>query len=95
MGFQNDIKDPTKRILQIDYAEAYQCELQNEIVSSLWTRGSVNLFTCAVYNDSHTKTLVFETNYKGKDKFSTGLFIDTLYKEHILPDETVQENNLV
>ena len=41
------------------------------------------------------KALVFETNYKGKDKFSTGLFIDTLYKEHILPDETVQENNLV
>ena len=37
------------------------------------------------------KTLVFGTNYKGKDKFSTGLFIETLYKEHILPDETVHE----
>ena len=31
------------------------------------------------------------TNCKGKDKFSSGLFIETLYKEHILPNETVQE----
>ena len=65
MDFQNVIKDPTKRVLQIDYAQAYQCELQNEIMSALWARGSVNLFTCAVYNNSQTKTLVFGTNYKG------------------------------
>ena len=91
MNFQNDTKDPTKRVLQIDYAEAYQCELQNEIMSALWTRGSVNLFTCAVYNNSQTKILVFGTNCKGKDKFSSGLFIENLYKEQILPNETVQE----
>ena len=59
VDFQNDIKDPIKRVLQIDYA-------QNQIMSVLWTRGSVNLFTCAVYmyNNSQTKTLVFGTNYK-------------------------------
>ena len=91
VDFQNDIKDPTKRVLIIDYAQTCQCELQNEIMSALWTRGSVNLFKCAVYNNSQTKTLVFGTNYKGKDKFSSGLFIETLYKEHILPNETVQE----
>ena len=91
MDFQDDIKDPTKRVLQIDYAQACQCELQNEIMSALWTRVSVNLITCAVYNDSQTKTLVFGTNYKGKDKFSTGLFTETLYKERILPEETVHE----
>ena len=91
VDFQNDIKETTKRVLQIDYAQAYQCELQNEIMSALWTRGSVNLFTCAIYNNSQTKTLVFGTNYKGNDKFSSGLFIETLYKEHILPNETVQE----
>ena len=39
----------------------------------------------AVYNNSRTKTLIFGTNYKGKDKFSSGLFIETL------PNETVQE----
>ena len=33
VDFQNDIKDPTKKVLQIDYAKAYQCELQNEIMS--------------------------------------------------------------
>ena len=81
----------TPRVLHIDYAQAYQCELQHEIMKALWTKGSVNLFTCAVYNNSQTKTLVFGTSYKGQDKFSSGLFIETLYKEHILPNETVQE----
>ena len=28
--FQNDLKDDNNRILQIDYAMAYQCELQKE-----------------------------------------------------------------
>ena len=74
MDFQNDIKDPTKRVSQIDYAQSYQYEMQNEIISALWTRGSVNLFTCAVYNNSQTKTLAFRTNYKGKDKISSMLF---------------------
>ena len=36
-------------------------------------------------------TLAFGTNYKGKDKLSSALLIETLYKEHILPNETVQE----
>ena len=78
MDFQNDIKDPTKRVSQIDYAQSYQYEMQNEIISALWTRGSVNLFTCAVYNNSQTKTLALRTNYKGKDKISSMLFIETL-----------------
>ena len=78
VDFQNDIKDPTKRVSQIDYAQSYQCEMQNEIISALWTRGSVNLFTRAVYNNSPTKTLAFGTNYKGKDKISSMLFIETL-----------------
>ena len=90
-AFQSDLNDPTKRVLQIDYAQAYQCELQNETMGALWTRGSVNLFTCAVYRNSETNTLIFGTNYKGKDKFSTGLFIETLYKDYILPNDTVEE----
>ena len=59
----------TQRVLHIDYAQAYQCELQHEIMKALWTKGSVNLFTCAVYNNSQTKALVFGTSYKGQDKF--------------------------
>ena len=89
--FQNDISDPTKRVLQIDFAPANQCELQNEITGALWTRGNVNLFTCAVYHKIETKTLIFGTDYKGKDKFSTRLFVETLYKEHILPNDDIKE----
>ena len=63
VDFQNDIKDSTKRVLQVNYVQAYQFEQQNKIMSVLWTRGSVNLFTSAIYNNSQTKTLVFGTNY--------------------------------
>ena len=86
--FQKDLLDKTVRLLQIDYAMAYQCELQKETMGALWRRGSVNLFTCAIYHKSETKTMMFCTNYKGKDKFSTGLFLNMLYdyipsNEHI------------
>ena len=89
--FQANINDPKKRVLQIDYAMAYQCELQNEVMGALWTRGSVNLFTCAVYHNSTTNTLIFGTDYKGKDKFSTGLFIEKLYENEIPANENVEE----
>ena len=48
--FQKDIKDPHVRVLQIDYAMAYQCELQREIMGIIWTRGKVNILTAAVYH---------------------------------------------
>ena len=56
--FEAYINHPKKQVLQIDYAMAYQCELQNEMMRALWTRGSVNLFTCAVYHISDTKTFI-------------------------------------
>ena len=34
-------------VLQIDYAIAYQCELQKETMGALRARGNVNLFICA------------------------------------------------
>ena len=77
--FQNDLSDESVRVLQIDYAMAYQCELQKEAMGVLCTRGSVNLFTCTIYHQSVTKTMMFCTNYKGKDKLSTGLFLDMLW----------------
>ena len=76
-------------VLQIDYAMAYQCELQKEVMGALWTRGSVNLFTVAIYHKSVSKTMLFCTNYKGKDKFSTGLFFNIISRDHILPDHDV------
>ena len=56
--FKAYINHPKKQFLQIDYAMAYQCELQNKTMRALWTRGSVNLFTCAVYHNSDTKTFI-------------------------------------
>ena len=52
--FQTDIHHTRKRVLQIGYAMAYQCELQNETMGALSTQGSVYLFTCAVYHNSDT-----------------------------------------
>ena len=88
--FQKDLVNESVRVLQIDYAMAYQCELQKETMGALWTRGSVNLFTCAIYHKGETKTMMFCTNYKGKDKFSTGLFLDMIYNDYILPYEDIQ-----
>ena len=70
---------------------AYQCEYQNEVQSTLWTRGSVNLFTCALYHRSTTKPLVIFTNYKGKDKFAIGKFLDHLYENEIPEDDSVEK----
>ena len=57
--FQTDINHPKKRVLQIDYALAYQSELQNETMGALWTRGNVNLITRAVYHNSDKKNIYF------------------------------------
>ena len=81
--FQKDLLVETVRVLQIDYAMTYQYELQKETISALWTRGSVNLFTCAIYHKSETKTMMFCINYKVKDKLSTGLFLNMLYNNFI------------
>ena len=87
--FQRDLLDKTVRVLQINYAMAYQCELQKETMGALWTTGSVNLFTCAIYHKSENKAMMVCTNYKGKDKFSTGLFLNMLYNDYIPSNEHV------
>ena len=56
--FQAYINHPKKQVLQIDYAMAYQCKLQNETMRALWTRGSVNLYTCAMHHISDTKSFI-------------------------------------
>ena len=41
--------------------------------------------------NSDTKTLIFGTNYKGKDKFSTGLFVGLFYRDYIVPNQNILE----
>ena len=81
--FNQDKADPTKRVLQIDYAMAYTCEYQDEVQSALWGRGSVNLFTSAVSHNGITKTFLFCTNYKNKDKFANGKFLEDKFVKKI------------
>ena len=89
--FQKDISDPNVRVVQIDYAMAYQCQQQREIQSALWSRGSVNLFTCAVYFAKQTKTFLICSNYKGKDKFSNGVFLEHIYEKELSHDRDFKE----
>ena len=88
--FQKDIKDPHVRVLQIDYAMAYQCELQREIMGVIWTRGKVNILTAAVYHKETTKTFAFVTDHPGKDKYSTVLFLKHLYAVEIPQDRCIE-----
>ena len=47
----HDLHNPGNCITQIDFVQAYQCELQkNETMEVLLSRGSVNLFTCLRVN---------------------------------------------
>ena len=74
--FQEDIKDATTQVVQIAYAMAYQCQQQSEVQSALWTRGSLNIFTSAVYHNDQTKTFIICTNYKEKDKCFNNTFVE-------------------
>ena len=60
--FLNDLQNPDNCITQIDFAQAYQCELQKERMEALWSRGSGNLFTYAVYHKGETKSMLYSTN---------------------------------
>ena len=90
-AFHDDINDPNARVLEIDFAMVYQCEYQNEVQGALWTRGTVNLFPCALYHHSTAKTFVISTSYIGKDKFAIEKFLDHFYENEIPKDESVQK----
>ena len=51
-----------------------------------------NLFTCALTHTGATITMVINTDYKSKDKFSNGTFLEYLY-DNITPknDEAKEE----
>ena len=68
---------------------AYQGQQESEVQSALWTRGSINLFMCAVYHKDESKTFLICTDYKGKDKLSNGTFLEYLYENELLNDGKV------
>ena len=86
---QEDIKDANTRVIQIDYTMTYQCQQQSKVQNALWTRGSMIIFTYAVYGNDQTKTFLICTNYKGKDKFSNITFLEYLYENELQHDDKV------
>ena len=50
-------------------------------MGALWSRGSVNLFSCAVHHKGQTKSMLYSTNYKGKDKFAIGVFLHEIFSD--------------
>ena len=56
-------------------------------MGALWARGSVNLFTCALYHQGSTKTMLYCTDYKGKDKWANGTFIEDIYEHFPTTDD--------
>ena len=59
-------------------------------MGALWSRGSVNLFSCAVHHKGQTKSMLYSTNYKGKDKFAIGVFLHEIYLKEIVMDSDIQ-----
>ena len=89
--FEKDKADPTKWTLQIDYAMVYQCIYQDEVSGALWSWKSINLFTDALTHTGPTTTMVIRTDYKSKDKFSNGTFLEYLYDNIIPKNDEVKE----
>ena len=65
--FEKDKADPTMWTPQIHYAMTYECMYQDEVSGALWSRESINLFTCALTHTGPTTTMVICTDYKPKD----------------------------
>ena len=59
-------------------------------MGALLSRGSVNLFTCAVYHNEETKSMLYTTNCKGKDKFVIGIFLRDIYSGEFVMDIDIQ-----
>lgn len=81
------------RLIQIDFAMAYQCEYQNEVQSALWSRQSVNLLTVAVFYKGETKSIVICSDTKEKDKNAIFAFLLHVFDNCIdnIEDESIQE----
>ena len=49
------------------------------------------IYLCSISHCSTTKAFVIFTNYKGKDKFAIGKFLDHLCENEIPEDESVEK----
>ena len=69
--------------------------MNSQVSVALWSRESINLFTCALTHAIPTTTMIqttiLRTNYKPKDKFSNRTFLEYLYDNIIPKNDEVRE----
>ena len=84
-----------KTVIQMDFAMAYSCEYQNEIQSALWSRASVTLYTCAIFQNGNCTSylIVSDTTDKGKNTVYT--FVRYLVGEVISNSAASTSNSVV
>ena len=83
------MQNPDNQIIQIGFAQAYQCELQKKTMETLWRRESINLFTCDIYHKRETKSILYSKNYKDKGKFAIGVFLPDRYTKELVMDSDI------
>lgn len=54
-----DTEIDNEAVLQIDFAENYVCESQDEVQSAHWNQRQLSLFTSALYHNGHIHSNVF------------------------------------
>ena len=59
-------------------------------MEALWSRVSVNVFTCDAYNKGETKSMLYSTNYNAKEKFVIGVFLCDIYSKKLVMDSDLQ-----
>ena len=81
-AFEREKKDPNCSVLQMDFAMNYSCEYQNEIMSALWSRASVGLFTAALYErDLPCQSFIIATDSNDKYKDTVFCFLTKLFEQ--------------
>lgn len=53
---------PQESVVQIDFAENYVCEAQDEVQSAHWNQRQLTLFTSATFHQSNTHSKIFVSN---------------------------------
>lgn len=78
--FKKDSKSTNLRILNIDFAQNFSAEVQQEVQAGLWSRASVLIFTASVQLNDNDTSYAIVSDSKVKDKRSVFTFLKWLYE---------------
>ena len=66
--------DSTSCVLQMDFAENFTCQSQDEIQSAHWNQNQITLFTVMVYHRGENLSLVIVSDYRAHEKCAVTAF---------------------